>query len=126
MHCLFLGIAKWIVTKLWIGEGILDNAKLKIMQKRADTIKITSDLGRRPARIATGALVEIKKFGLKKIRPKFDYELRYSALISNDLQLGLYLTLPNNGWICRSIIRLNRIMVIKLKKILGVLFDLAE
>ena len=21
MHCLFLGIAKWIVTKLWIGEG---------------------------------------------------------------------------------------------------------
>jgi hypothetical protein len=54
MHCLFLGIAKWIVTKLWIGEGILDNAKLKIMQKRADAIKITSDLGRRPARIATG------------------------------------------------------------------------
>ena len=54
MHCLFLGIAKWIVTKLWIGEGILDDAKLKIMQKRADMIKITSDLGRRPVRIATG------------------------------------------------------------------------
>jgi hypothetical protein len=54
MHCLFLGVAKWIVMKLWIGEGILDDAKLKIMQKRADAIKITSDLGRRPARIATG------------------------------------------------------------------------
>lgn len=54
MHCLFLGVAKWIVTKLWIGEGILDDAKLKIMQKRADEIKIASDLGRRPARIATG------------------------------------------------------------------------
>ena len=54
MHCLFLGVAKWIVTKLWIGEGILDSAKLKTMQKRADTIKITSDLGRRPVRIATG------------------------------------------------------------------------
>src|SRR2546430_5659849 len=27
MHCLFLEIAKWIVTKLWIGEGILDDAK---------------------------------------------------------------------------------------------------
>ena len=45
MHCLFLGVAKWIVTKLWIGEGILDNDKLKIMQKRADEIKIPSDLG---------------------------------------------------------------------------------
>src|SRR4051794_12317020 len=54
MHCLFLEVAKWIVTKLWISEGILDNAKLKIMQKRADAIKITSDLGRRPVRIATG------------------------------------------------------------------------
>ena len=54
MHCLFLGVAKWIVTKLWISEGILDDAKLKIMQKRADAIKITSDLGRRPVRIATG------------------------------------------------------------------------
>jgi hypothetical protein len=54
MHCLFLGIAKWIVTKLWIEEGVLDNEKLKIMQKRADEIKITSDLGRRPTRIATG------------------------------------------------------------------------
>jgi hypothetical protein len=54
MHCLFLELAKWIITKLWIGEGILDNDKLKIMQKRADEIKIPSDLGRRPARISTG------------------------------------------------------------------------
>ena len=54
MHCLFLGVAKWIVTKLWISEGILDIKKLKIMQKQADSIKITSDLGHRPARIATG------------------------------------------------------------------------
>ncbi|GES86822.1 hypothetical protein GLOIN_2v1776801 [Rhizophagus clarus] len=54
MHCLFLGVAKWIVTKLWIGEGILNNEKLKIMQERADMIKFPSDLGRRPVRIATG------------------------------------------------------------------------
>ena len=33
MHCLFLGVAKWIVTKLWIGEGILNDEKLKTMQK---------------------------------------------------------------------------------------------
>ncbi|GET63728.1 hypothetical protein GLOIN_2v1788017 [Rhizophagus irregularis DAOM 181602=DAOM 197198] len=54
MHCLFLGVAKWIVMKLWIDEGILNNEKLKIMQERADLIKFPSDLGRRPVRIATG------------------------------------------------------------------------
>ena len=54
MHYPFLGVAKWIVTKLWIGEGILNHENLKIMQERADMIKITSDLGRRPVRIATG------------------------------------------------------------------------
>ncbi|GBC01895.1 hypothetical protein RclHR1_43730001, partial [Rhizophagus clarus] len=54
MHCLFLSVAKWVVTKLWIGEGILNNEKLKIMQERADMIKFPSDLGRRPVRIATG------------------------------------------------------------------------
>ncbi|GET57294.1 hypothetical protein GLOIN_2v1776801 [Rhizophagus irregularis DAOM 181602=DAOM 197198] len=54
MHCLFLGVVKWIVMKLWIDEGILNNEKLKIMQERADLIKFPSDLGRRPVRIATG------------------------------------------------------------------------
>ncbi|GBC54246.2 hypothetical protein GLOIN_2v1776801 [Rhizophagus irregularis DAOM 181602=DAOM 197198] len=54
MYCLFLGVAKWIVMKLWINEGILNNEKLKIMQERADLIKFPSDLGRHPVRIATG------------------------------------------------------------------------
>jgi hypothetical protein len=54
MHCLFLGIAKWIVTKLWIGGGILNDEKLKIMQERSNMIKLTGDLGRHPVRIATG------------------------------------------------------------------------
>ena len=54
MHCLFLGIAKWIVMKLWIGEGVLNGEKLRVMQERADMIEFTSDLGRHPVRIATG------------------------------------------------------------------------
>src|SRR5256885_14964234 len=53
MHCLFLGVAKWIIMKLWIGESILNDTKLKIMQKRVDTIKILSNLGCCPTRIAT-------------------------------------------------------------------------
>ncbi|MBV8802715.1 MAG: hypothetical protein JO131_07115 [Gammaproteobacteria bacterium] len=54
MHCLFLGVAKWIVMKLWIGEGVLNDEKLRVMQERADMIEFTSELGRRPVRIATG------------------------------------------------------------------------
>jgi hypothetical protein len=33
IHYLFLGVAKWIITKLWIGEGILNQENLKAMQK---------------------------------------------------------------------------------------------
>src|SRR5579859_7363685 len=54
MHCLFLGVAKWIVMKLWIGEGVLNNEKLRVMQERADGIEFSGNLGRRPVRIATG------------------------------------------------------------------------
>jgi Transposase family tnp2 len=54
MHCLFLGIAKWIVTRLWIEEGRLTSKHLEIMQARANKIKVPSDIGRIPNKIATG------------------------------------------------------------------------
>ena len=34
MHCLFLGIAKWIVKCIWVDEEILTTNTLKIVQKR--------------------------------------------------------------------------------------------
>ncbi|CAB4431022.1 unnamed protein product [Rhizophagus irregularis] len=54
MHCLFLGIAKWIVLRLWIEEGRLTQKDLKIMQNRAKLIKVPADIGRIPYRIDTG------------------------------------------------------------------------
>jgi hypothetical protein len=54
MHCLFLGIAKWIVTRLWIEENQLTTKHLEIMQERANKIKVPSDIGRIPNKIATG------------------------------------------------------------------------
>ena len=54
MHCLFLGIAKWIVTRLWIEENRLTTKHLEIMQERANKIKVPSDIGRIPNKIATG------------------------------------------------------------------------
>src|SRR3989454_4026957 len=48
MHCLFLGIAKWIVTRLWIEENRLTTKHLEIMQERVNKIKVPSDIGRIP------------------------------------------------------------------------------
>jgi hypothetical protein len=54
MHCLFLGISKWIVTRLWIEEGILTSDHLAIMQRRANKMELPSDIGRIPNKIAMG------------------------------------------------------------------------
>jgi len=54
MHCLFLGIAKWIVKRIWIEEGILTLDSLNIIQKRMDEFQIPSDLGRIPGKINVG------------------------------------------------------------------------
>ena len=34
MHCLFMGIAKWIVKRIWVDEGILTPTHLKEIQKK--------------------------------------------------------------------------------------------
>ena len=54
MHCLFLGIAKWIVTRLWIEEGRLTSDHLEIMQERANKIKVPTDISRIPNKITMG------------------------------------------------------------------------
>ncbi|PKY38938.1 hypothetical protein RhiirA4_452040 [Rhizophagus irregularis] len=54
MHCLFLGIAKWIVIRLWIEQGRLTQNDLKIMQNRAKLIEVPADIGRIPYKIDTG------------------------------------------------------------------------
>ena len=54
MHCLFLGIAHWIVKRLWIDSGKLDKSDLEKIENRVKSIKVPSDLGRIPHKIATG------------------------------------------------------------------------
>src|SRR5881227_2247046 len=44
MHCLFLGIAKWIVKKLWIDSGKLSKSDLKLMENRAKQIKLPANM----------------------------------------------------------------------------------
>ena len=54
MHNLFLGIAHWIVKRLWIEGGKINKNDLELMENRAKNIKIPADLGRIPYKIATG------------------------------------------------------------------------
>ena len=44
MHCLFLGIAKWIVKRIWVDEEILTTNTLKMVQKKMDEFQIPFDL----------------------------------------------------------------------------------
>ncbi|POG69648.1 hypothetical protein GLOIN_2v1776801 [Rhizophagus irregularis DAOM 181602=DAOM 197198] len=44
MHNLFLGIASWIVKRLWIDRGKISKNDLKIMEKRAEAIKLPADM----------------------------------------------------------------------------------
>lgn len=54
MHNLFLGIAHWIVKRLWIDGGKITKSDLELMEKRAKMIKPPVDLGRIPCKISTG------------------------------------------------------------------------
>ena len=54
MHCLFLGIAHWIIKRLWIDGNKITKHGLEKMEERAKKIQIPVDLGRVPNKIATG------------------------------------------------------------------------
>jgi hypothetical protein len=54
MHCLFLGIAKWIIKSIFINQNKLSMEQLRIAQKRMDYIELPSDIGRIPPKIAIG------------------------------------------------------------------------
>ena len=46
MHCIFLGIAKWIVKRIQIDEGILTLNILTKVQSMMNRIRVPSDIGR--------------------------------------------------------------------------------
>src|SRR5271169_4985942 len=54
MHNLFLGIAHWIVKRLWIEGGKISKSDLELMENRAKQIKLPADMKRIPYKILTG------------------------------------------------------------------------
>src|SRR5690349_13793473 len=55
MHCLFLGISKWIMRQYLLNHNKLDNAKLLTIEKRMSNIKVPTEIGRIPSKVARGA-----------------------------------------------------------------------
>ncbi|EXX65952.1 hypothetical protein RirG_128400 [Rhizophagus irregularis DAOM 197198w] len=51
MHCLFLGIAKWIVKRIWVDQGILTSSMLNEVQKQMNRFQVPVNLGRIPGKI---------------------------------------------------------------------------
>ena len=54
MHCLFLGIAKWIVKRIWVDEKILKPESLKEIQKKMNQFQVPADVGRIPGKVECG------------------------------------------------------------------------
>jgi hypothetical protein len=54
MHCLFLGIGKWLVKRIWIEEGILTNNALDEIQSMMEEFQVPSDVGRIPRKVNIG------------------------------------------------------------------------
>lgn len=54
MHCLFLGVAKWIIKSIFVNQGKLSMEQLRVAQSRMDHIDLPSDIGRIPPKIAIG------------------------------------------------------------------------
>ena len=54
MHCLFLGVAKWIIQFIFIKENKLNADQLRVAQERMGDAQLPSDIGRIPPKIAIG------------------------------------------------------------------------
>ena len=54
MHYLFLGIANWIVKRIWIDEEILMQNMLTEIQHIMQNFQIPSDIGRIPGKVNSG------------------------------------------------------------------------
>src|SRR6266496_2477137 len=54
MHCLFLGIAKWIIKSIFVNQGKLNMEQLQVAQNRIDHVELPSDMSCIPPKIAIG------------------------------------------------------------------------
>ena len=86
MHNLFLGTAKHIMKNIWLPNKILKQSDLKTIQQVIDSMKVPSNMGRIPNKIASSFgsftaeqwklwTVVYSEFALKKYLPSEDYQI---------------------------------------------------
>jgi len=46
MHCLFLGIARWIVKRIWVDEKVLKLESLRKIQRKMNQFQILANVSR--------------------------------------------------------------------------------
>jgi hypothetical protein len=54
MHCLFLGVAKWIIKSIFVNQEKLSMEQLRVAQSKMDHVELPSDIGCIPLKIAIG------------------------------------------------------------------------
>jgi hypothetical protein len=54
MHCLYLGIASWLVKSLWIPEGKISRRNLEKIEETMQRTQVPQDIGRIPRKVAIG------------------------------------------------------------------------
>jgi len=54
MHCLFLGVAKWIIKSIFVNQNKLTMEKLCVVQERMKHVNLPSDIGWISTKIAIG------------------------------------------------------------------------
>ncbi|CAG8747707.1 7317_t:CDS:2, partial [Rhizophagus irregularis] len=62
MHCLFLGVAKWIIKSIFVSQGKLSMEQLQVAQNRMDHVKLPSDIGHVGSLALTAEREELQYF----------------------------------------------------------------
>ena len=93
MHNLFLGTAKRLMKKIWIENDIITKDKMKVIQTRVDSIRVPSDIGRIPRKIASSFggftaeqwknwVIVYSMFALRGILPQAHYSCWQAFVLS--------------------------------------------
>src|SRR5207237_5389367 len=96
MHCIFLGIAKWIVTRLWIEENRLITKHLEIMQEQANKIKVPTNISRILGLLPTSGRLSSLYILLQLLGTYLKMKIEKYCLILYKHVISLYVVLFSN------------------------------
>ena len=100
MHCLFLGSAKYVAQKIWIGKEILKSNHLDVIHERLSRIQVPLNIGRLPSKIDSGVTFTAEQWMNWTIY--FSIYCLYGLLSSDQLECWRHFVLA-----CRKLCQLS-------------------